>query len=66
MIFTHQIQDPSFIILPNIAALSHGNLHPLRYSLMAVVLRTAIKEMCCIVRAIKCRRMQWAGYMACI
>jgi hypothetical protein len=47
------------------AALSHGNLHPKRHSLLAAVLRTGIKETCCIVRAIRGRRMRWAGHKAC-
>jgi hypothetical protein len=29
-------------------------------------LRTGIRETCCIVRAIRGRRMRWAGHMACM
>jgi len=48
------------------ADLSHGNLHHQTYPLPAAVLRTGIKETCCIVRAIRGRRMWWAGHTACM
>jgi len=48
------------------AALSHGDLRPQRHPLPATVLRTGIKETCCIVRASRGRGMRWAGHSACM
>jgi len=48
------------------AALSQGNLHPQTHPLPATVLRTGIKEICCIVRAIRGGRMRLAGHTACM
>ena len=57
-----------FLIISNMAALSQGNLCSPRHPLTAAMLRTGIKETCCIVRAIKGsrRRRRWAGHMACM